>query len=209
MRKQAIIALLALASCLAWPGRIWAQDFGLFGRVLSQAEASAVKGGETYASIGLDRGMATVTTIPRDSYGMDYSRASSFSVEVHNNVSSKLVNDTKDIYKPDSFPEGEAKMAVSKISGEARQKRYGGSDGEWITTDASRTVKAYPYNDVGQPDRAKAYVREDDGYFWHANNAVDFNYSKSNGCLISRQQDLNRVIAAIKADIGPKRITVR
>ena len=208
MRKQAIIALLALASCLALPGRIWAQDFGLFGRVLSQAEASTVKGGETYASVSLGRGMATVTSIPRDSYGMDYSRASSFSVEVHNNVSSKLVNDTKDIYKPGSFPEGEAKMAVAKIPEKARQKRYGGSDGEWITTDASRTVQAYPYNDVGRPDRSKAYVREDYGYFWHANNEKPFNRSQSNGCLISRRSALDHVISVIKADIGPKKITV-
>lgn len=208
MRKKAIVALLALASCLAWPGRGRAQDFGLFGRVLSDAEATAVKGGETYASVSLGRGLATVTSIPRDSYGMDYSRASSFSVSVHNRVSTKLVNDTHDIYKPDAFPKGEAKMDVAKIPDKPRQTRYGGSEGEWITTDAKSTVKAYPYNDVGKPDRSKGYIREDYGYFWHSNNEIPFNESVSYGCLISPQRELGRVISVIKADIGPKAIKV-
>jgi hypothetical protein len=208
MRKQAIVALLVLAFRLAWPGGTWAQDLGLFGRVLSDAEATAVRGGETYASVSLGRGLATVTSIPRDSYGMDYSRASSFSVPVHNRVSTKLVNDKQDIYRPDTFPKGEAKMAVARIPDKPRQARYGGSEGEWITTDATRTVKAYPYNDVGKPDRSNGYIRDDYGYFWHANNKVSFQKSESYGCLISPQRELDRVISVIKADIGPKTIKV-
>jgi hypothetical protein len=208
MPRQAIIALLALSLGLAWPGRAGAQDFSLFGRVLSDAEATTVKGGETYASVSIGQGLATVTSIPRDSYGMDYSRASSFSVAVHNRVSTKLVNDKDDIYRPDKFPQGEAKMAVAEIPDKARQVRYGGSEGEWVTTDASRTVKAYPYNDVGKPERSKGYIREDYGYFWHANNKVSFETSVSYGCIISPQEDLNRVISVIKSDNGPKRITV-
>lgn len=204
MRRLTILALLALVAGLAW-----AQDFGLFGRVLGEAEASAVTGGETYASVDLDRGLATVTSIPRDSYGMDYSRASSFSVEVHNNISSKPVPDSKDIYVPEHFPKGEASMKEARIPDKKRQGRYGSSEGEWITTDATRKVTAYPYDDNGQPIRSQRYEREDGGYFWHANNAVDMRYSKSQGCLISRQSAIDRVVAAIKADIGPKRISVR
>ena len=209
MRKQAIIALLALASCLALPGRIWAQDFGLFGRVLSQAEASTVKGGETYASVSLGRGMATVTSIPRDSYGMDYSRASSFSVEVHNRVDRTTVKEKGYSYDTTTFPKGGASMAVAKIPDEDRQKRYGGKNGEWITTDAKRLVTAYPQDEKGKADKTKAYMKEDYGYFWHANNAKPFSESKSYGCLISPQKDLDRVISAIKNDRGPKRIEVR
>jgi len=208
MRRQAIVALLALASCLAWPGRTWAQDFGLFGRILSDAEATAVKGGETYASVSLGRGLATVTSIPRDSYGMDYSRASSFSVAVHNRVSVKLVNDTRDIYRPDKFPKGTASMDVSKISDEYRQGRYGSSKGEWITTDAKRLVTAYPNRADETPVKSKPYMKEDNGYFWHANNAKPFEESKSFGCLISPQKDLDRVIRVMKNDRGPKRIDV-
>jgi hypothetical protein len=208
MRKQAIIALLALASCLALPGRIWAQDFGLFGRVLSQAEASAVKGGETYASVSLGRGMATVTSIPRDSYGMDYSRASSFSVGVHNRVDYKTVNEKAYSYDTARFPKGTASMDVSKISDEYRQDRYGSSKGEWITTDAKRLVTAYPNRADETPVKSKPYMKEDSGYFWHANNAKPFEESKSYGCLISPQKDLDRVISVIKNDRGPKRIEV-
>lgn len=203
MRRLTILALLALVAGLAW-----AQDFGLFGRVLGEAEASAVTGGETYASVDLDRGLATVTSIPRDSYGMDYSRASSFSVEVHNNVKKELVRDTKDIYMTEKFPKGEAEISTARIKGTERSKAYGSSEGEWITTDATRTVKAYPYDDNGQPVRAKSYTRQDYGYFWHANNVRPFNQSQTHGCLISRQKDLDRVISAIKADAGPKRIQV-
>jgi hypothetical protein len=208
MRRQAIVALLALASCLAWPGRIWAQDFGLFGRVLSDAEATAIKGGETYASVSLGRGLATVTSIPRDSYGMDYSRASSFSVSVHNRVDYKTVNEKTYSYDTARFPKGSASMSVREISDEYRQDRYGSSKGEWIATDAKRLVTAYPNKADETPDRSKPYIKEDYGYFWHANNAKPFEESKSFGCLISPQKDLDRVIWAIKNDIGPKRIEV-
>lgn len=208
MRKQAIVALLVLAFRLAWPGGTWAQDLGLFGRVLSDAEATAVRGGETYASVSLGRGLATVTSIPRDSYGMDYSRASSFSVPVHNRVDYRTVKEDTYSYDTARFPKGAASMSVREIPDTPRQERYGSSSGDWIATDAKRLVTAYPNKADGTADKSQPYMREDYGYFWHANNVKTFEESKSFGCIISPQKDLDRVIWAIKNDIGPKRIEV-
>jgi hypothetical protein len=69
-------------------------------------------------------------------------------------------------------------------------------------------VTAYPNNADETPIKSKPYMREDRGYFWHSNNAKPFEESKSFGCLISPQKDLDRVIRAMKNDRGPKRIEV-
>jgi hypothetical protein len=139
---------------------------------------------------------------------MDYSRASSYSIEVHNRVTSKNQPGDGDFYKPDSFPSGESYLEVGTIGDEYRRGRYGSSSGEWIKTGATRTVVAYPKGANGQADTTQSYTRSDGGYFIHANNARPFNESESAGCIIARQKCLDRVISTIKADRGRKRIFV-
>jgi hypothetical protein len=185
-----------------------AQAFTLQGSILSPAECQALGGGETYVEVNAERTRATVTSIPRDAKGMDYSRATCYTVPVHNRVTKTPQPSDADFYKAASFPSGSASMDVKKIPDTRRQDRYGSSGGEWITTDASRTVTAYPRGADGKADLSQPTTRQDYGYFWHANNAVAYDRSESAGCLISPKADLDRVIATLKADRGPKRIRV-
>lgn len=196
-----IIAALAVAP-------LGAQDFSIDGRQLSSNESAAVLGGETYVEINASRSLARVVTIPRDSYGMDYSRAACYSVGVHNNISDKLQQEKKDWYQPTHFPAGTVNMGVRAIDGQERQTKYGSSSGEWITTDAVTTVTAYPKGANGKADMSQPYTRSDSGYFWHANNEKGFSNSVSAGCLISEKSDIDRVISTLKNDRGPKRLTV-
>lgn len=210
MRRMPI-ALLALAALVAAPNLLAqapAPAFAIGGRLLGWTEASALYGGETYISVDSGRTRAVVTSIPRDKYGMDYSRASSYTVEVHNRVTSTPQVGDGDFYQPDSFPSGEAYMDVGTIKDQYRKDRYGSSSGEWIRTDATRTVVAYPKGSDGQPDKSQPYTRSDGGYFLHANNSAPFEKTVSAGCLIARQGCLDRIIATIKADRGRKRINV-
>ena len=203
-KKRFGVFLLGLALAASAVG----QGFAVGGRALSPQECSQIKGGETYVDIDVDRQVARVTSIPRDDYGLDYSRTACYSVAVHNRVSKNIAKNTDDCYQPDQFPKGAANMSVASIDGAKKSERYGSSAGEWITTDASRQVTAYPYLPDRSPDKANAYTREDWGYYWHANNAFSFDESVSFGCFISPQKELDRVISTLKADKGRKRITV-
>lgn len=210
MRRMPI-ALLALAALVAAPSlqaQAPAPAFAIGGRLLAWAEASAIYGGETYISVDSGRTRAVVSSVPRDKYGMDYSRASSYTVEVHNKVTEKIQPGDGDFYQPDSFPVGDAYMDVGTIKDQYRRDRYGSSSGEWIRTDATRTVVAYPKGSDGKPDKSQPYTRSDGGYFFHANNAASFEESKSAGCLIARQGCLDRIISTLKTDRGKKRISV-
>lgn len=210
MKKERLLgAFVALA--LMGPGAmaISAQVFSVEGSRLSAEESAVLTGGETWVSVDADRTVAVVTSIPRDSYGMDYSRATSYTVPVKNAVTSEVQSGGNDFYEPAPFPAGNASMAIKPVTGDvARAARYGGSGGEWITTDASRMVTAYPIGPDGKADRSRPYTRQDWGYFWHANNAKPFETAVSAGCLLSPKDSLDRVIATLKADRGRKRISV-
>ena len=207
--ERLLAALIALVAMTAGAAGIAAQTFMVEGQPLSAADCAVLAGGETWVDVDARRTVAVVTSIPRDSYGMDYSRATSYTVPVKNAVVSEPQSGGSDYYQPAAFPSGSAAMAVKPVSGDAaRATRYGSSGGEWITTDASRKVTAYPIGPDGKADRSRPYIRQDYGYFWHANNATDFASAKSAGCLLSPKQCLDRVIATLKADSGRKKVTV-
>jgi len=207
--ERLLAALVALAVMTAGAAGMAAQAFLVEGQPLSAADCAVLSGGETWVDIDAGRTVAVVTSVPRDSYGMDYSRATSYTVPVKNVVTARDQPGESDIYTPAPFPTGSATMAVKPVSGDAaRAARYGGSGGEWITTDASRTVTAYPKGPDGKADRSQPYTRQDYGYYWHANNSTDFGTAKSAGCLLSPKGCLDRVISTLKADSGKKRITV-
>jgi len=207
--ERLLAALIALVAMTAGAAGIAAQTFMVEGRPLSATDCAVLTGGETWVDVDARRTVAVVTSIPRDSYGMDYSRASSYTVPVKNAVTTRDQPGDNDIYTAAPFPTGSATMTVKPVSGDAaRAARYGGSDGEWITTDASRTVTAYPIGPDGKADKSRPYTRQDYGYFWHANNSVAFEDAVSAGCLLSPKSQLDRVISTLKADSGKKRITV-
>jgi hypothetical protein len=208
MRFSAVLSIVVLGAVLAGP--LWAQGcFPAQGRQLAEEELFMVLGGETYVDVDADRTIAVVTAIPRDKYGMDYGRACTYTVQVHNRVTTRDQTGDGDFYTAASFPKGTANMSVRSIADAARQERYGSSSGEWIATDASRVVTAYPAGANGKADKSQPYTRQDYGYFWHANNAVPFKESVSAGCLISPKKDLDRVISTMKGDSGNKRISMR
>lgn len=186
-----------------------AEDFQIEGRKLSGEECAQVRGGLTDIYVDKDRTRAIVTSIPEDRYGRDYSRAQCYTVEVQNNYQKTTYKDTKDCYDPVAFPKGTFSVTVAKIGDDYRSQRYGSSSGEWIKTNATTTVTAYPYNAAGGPDKAKPYTRNDGGYNLHTNNAYSFESAKSLGCIILRKSGLDRVISTLKADSGKKKITVR
>ncbi len=209
MRKAAKLRGLSLIAFVAIQvAAASSQAFIVQGHPLTVAERASIRGGETWVEVDRERSVARVTTIPRDRYGMDYSRAGCYSVEVRNVVTTKLQKGSGDAYQPTTFPVTTADMQVRKIADTYRQQRYGSSGGEWIATDAVATVTAYPVNAKGEADMSKPYARADSGYFWHANNATAFENSVSAGCLLSRQKDIDRVISTLAADRGPKKISV-
>lgn len=210
MRKAATIQALCIILILGLAGlSVGAQDFDIGGRQLSVAECELLVGGETYVSVENGRSVARVVSIPRDEYGMDYSRATAYEVETHNRITKAQGKGENDFYDVVKFPVGRSTMNVALIPDSFRQGRYGSSNGEWIRTDATTMVTAYPIGADGKPDKTKPFMRADAGYFWHANNAAPFSGSVSAGCLISRQKDLDRVIVTLKSDRGPKSLTVR
>lgn len=145
MKMMPMISLAALLVCTAFTSQqVHAEEFAVSGSPLSADECEIISGGETYVDIDKARTVARVVSIPRDTHGMDYSRATSYSVEVHNNYMPKTQKDTKDYYDTRSFPAGRANMTVSAISDSAKRKTYGSSQGEWIKTDACAKVTAYP-----------------------------------------------------------------
>lgn len=207
--ERLLAALIALAMLTAGASGIAAQTFQVEGQPLSAADCAVLTGGETWVDVDAGRTVAVVTSVPRDSYGMDYSRATSYTVPVKNVVTTRDQPGENDIYTPAPFPSGSATMAVKPVSGDAtRAAKYGGSGGEWITTDASRTVTAYPKGPDGKADKSSPYTRQDWGYYWHANNGATFEKAVSAGCLLSPKSCLDRVISTLKADRGKKRITV-
>ena len=207
--ERLLAALIALVAMTAGAAGIAAQTFMVEGQPLSAADCAVLSGGETWVDIDAGRTVAVVTSVPRDSYGMDYSRATSYTVPVKNVVTARDQPGESDIYTPAPFPTGSATMAVKPVSGDAaRAAKYGGTGGEWITTDASRTVTAYPKGPDGKADKSRPYTRQDWGYYWHANNGTNFEDAVSAGCLLSPKGCLDRVISTLKADGGRKRITV-
>lgn len=209
MRRMPItLALAALIAASALQAQVLAPAFAVGGHLLGDIEASTILGGETYMSVDRTRTRAVVTSIPRDSYGMDYSRASSYSVEVHNRVTAKEQKGVADMYDAARFPAGEAAMTVGKISDDYRSQRYGSSQGEWIKTNASQTVTAYPRKADGTADRSQPYQRADYGYYIHANNAIAFDRSESAGCIVMKKSCLDRVISTLRGDSGRRRINV-
>jgi hypothetical protein len=207
--ERLLAALIALAAMTAGAAGIAAQTFMVEGQPLSAADCAVLAGGETWVDVDARRTVAVVTSIPRDTYGMDYSRATSYTVPVKNEVTTRDQPGTNDVYTPAPFPSGSATMTVKPVGGDAtRAAKYGGTSGEWITTDASRTVTAYPIGPDGKADKTRPYTRQDWGYFWHANNATSFKDAVTAGCLLSPKNCLDRVISTLKADRGGKRITV-
>jgi len=207
--ERLLAALVAIAMLTAGATGIAAQTFLVEGQPLSATDCAVLTGGETWVDVDVGRTVAVVTSVPRDSYGMDYSRATSYTVPVKNTVVSEPQSAGTDYYQPADFPAGTSSMSVKPVSGDAaRAARYGGSGGEWITTDASRTVTAYPIGADGKADTSRPYTRQDYGYYWHANNATDFDSAKSAGCLLSPKSCLDRVVSTLKADSGRKKLTV-
>jgi hypothetical protein len=210
MKRPQLVQLAALLAFAVFtlPGGV-AESFAVGGRLLSQEECAGIDGGETHVDIDRGRDVARVVSIPRDRYGMDYSRATCYSVEVHNNFISRTQKDKTDYYDTTSFPSGRANMAVAYISDGAKRDKYGSSQGRWITTDACAKVTAYPFDAAGKADKSQPYTRNDYGYFWHTNNEAPFQSAKSLGCLISRKADIDRVIRTLDNDHGRKSIDVR
>lgn len=207
-KERLLAALAALALMIACASAVSAQAFEVEGRALTADEGLALMGGETYVAVDTTRTTAVVTTIPRDSYGMDYSRASSYTVPVKNALVPEKQDGGADLYDPAPFPSGTATLDVKEPDTQVKKDRYGGSSGQWITSDASRRVTAYPKGPDGEPIPGDMYTRRDWGYFWHANNRTKFEDAKSAGCLLSPKPCLDRVIATLKADRGRKTIFV-
>lgn len=210
MRMTRILRVAGLLA-LAWAAALGAtaQAFQVRGLALTLEECATLAGGETYVDVDVDGGTACVSSVPRDRQGLDYSRASSYTIEVHNRITDILQDGKNDKYKPRTFPKTETNLEVRKIPDKARQERYGSSGGEWIATNATARVTAFPLGKDGKADESKPFEREDSGYFWHPNNAKPFSQSVSAGCLISRKEDIDRIIATLKADSGGKKLKVR
>jgi hypothetical protein len=208
MKSARFLVILAALAMMAGAAGISAQAFIIDGHLLSATESAVLVGGETWVDVNSSRTVAVVTSIPRDSSGMDYSRATSYTVPVKNELTTSDQSGKNDFYTAAPFPTGSATMDVKTITDAAKKARYGSSGGQWITTDATRTVTAYPIGPDGKADKSVPYTRLDSGYFWHTNNAKPFSGAVSAGCLLSPKACLDRVIATLSADSGKKKITV-
>lgn len=175
--------------------------------MLNENEMADISGGDVKVVVVLDKdysGKATITVTPRYTNGKPaLVDRSTYTVDVHNRVTGTAAKDKgkNDFYITDHFPEGTHTITgVSKASA-----GYGNSAGEWVTTDATRLVRASATSQDKQLT-GQTYVRQDGGYFWHNNDNYDFSLSRSYGCIISSKADMDKVAATIQADANPKSV---
>ena len=173
--------------------------------MLNENEMADISGGDVEVVVVLDKdysGVATVSVTPRYPNGKPAEvDASTYTVAVHNRVTGTAAEDTgrKDFYITDHFPEGT--HTITGVS--TASTSYGNSQGEWVTTDATRVVTASKTR-LETKLTGETYERQDGGYFWHNNDNKEFIESKSYGCIISTKTDMDKVAATIKADKNPR-----
>jgi hypothetical protein len=175
--------------------------------MLNENEMADISGGDVNVVVVLDKdysGKATITVTPRYANGKPaIVDRSTYTVAVHNRVTGTAARDNgrNDFYITDHFPEG-----THRITGVSRAPAaYGNSASEWVTTDATRIVRASATSENKQLT-GTTYERQDSGYFWHNNENYDFSVSRSHGCIVSTKADMDKVAATIKADTNPKSV---